>query len=58
MAAGLSHVLRRELFGLSPFDPVSYVSAAVLFTFVAALATAGPLRRAVRIDPIAALKCE
>jgi predicted permease len=58
MAAGLSRVLHRELFGLSPFDPVSYVSAAVLFTFVAVLATAGPLRRALRIDPIAALKCE
>jgi predicted permease len=58
IAAGLSRVLHRELFGLSPFDPVSYLFAAALFTMVAALATAGPLRRALRIDPIAALKCE
>jgi predicted permease len=58
MAAGLSRVLHRELFGLSPFDPVSYISAAALFTIVAALATAGPLRRALKVDPISALKCE
>ena len=58
IAAALSRVLQKELFGLSPLDPVSYVSAAALFTIVAALATAGPLRRALRIDPIAALKCE
>ncbi len=57
-AAALSRVLEKELFGLSPFDPVSYLSAAALFTIVAALATAGPLRRALKVDPIAALKCE
>jgi predicted permease len=58
IAAGLSRVLQKELFGLSPLDPVSYVSAAALFTIVAALATAGPLRRALKVDPISALKCE
>jgi len=58
IAAGLSRVLHRELFGLSPFDPVSYVFAAVLFTVVAAVATVGPLRRALKVDPISALKCE
>ena len=42
-AAALSRVLEKELFGLSPFDPVSYLSAAALFTIVAALATAGPV---------------
>jgi len=57
-AAVLSRVLEKELFGLSPFDPVSYLTAAALFTIVAALATAGPLRRALKVDPISALKCE
>jgi hypothetical protein len=57
-AATLSRVLEQELFGLSPFDPVSYLSAAALFTSVAALATAGPLRRAIKVDPITALKCD
>ena len=58
IAAVLSKVLAGELFGLSPFDPVSYLAAAVLFTTVAVAATAGPLRRAIKVDPISALKCE
>ena len=58
IAGGLSRVLQKELFGLSPLDPVSYVSAAALFTVVAGAATAGPLRRALKVDPISALKCE
>lgn len=58
IAAGLSRVLQKELFGLSPFDPVSYLFAAALFTLVAAMATAGPLRRALKVDPISALRCE
>jgi ABC-type antimicrobial peptide transport system permease subunit len=58
IAALLSKILQGELFGLSPLDPVSYLSAAALFVLVAIAATAGPLRRAVKVDPIAALKCE
>jgi ABC-type antimicrobial peptide transport system permease subunit len=58
IAALLSKILQGELFGLSPLDPVSYLFAAALFMLVAALATAWPLRRAVKVDPIAALKCE
>jgi predicted permease len=57
-AAALSRVLEGELFGLSPLDPVSYVSAGILFIVVAALAIAGPLRRALKVDPLAAIKCE
>ena len=58
IAALLSKILQGQLFGLSPLDPVSYVSAAALFVLVAIAATAGPLRRAVKVDPIAALKCD
>jgi predicted permease len=57
-AAVLSKILEGELFGLSPLDPVSYVSAGVIFILVAALATAGPLRRAMKVDPLDAIKCE
>ena len=57
-AAALSKVLEGQLFGLSPLDPVSYVAAAILFIMVAALATAGPLRRALKVDPLAAIKCD
>lgn len=57
-AAALSSVLRRELFGLSHLDPISYISAALLFSIVALLAAAGPLRRATRVNPITALRVE
>jgi ABC-type antimicrobial peptide transport system permease subunit len=43
------------LFGVRPTDPVTYVAAAFLIVTVAAVAIAGPARRAVRIDPAAAL---
>src|SRR4051812_16103871 len=58
IAAGLSKVLEEQLFGLSPFDPLSYIAAAALFLIVAVLATTMPLRRALKTDPLAALKCE
>lgn len=57
-AWALSSALRRELFGLSPVDPASYAGAALLFSTVALLAAAGPLRRALKVDPIAALRCD
>ncbi len=57
-AAALSSVLRRELFGLSHLDPVSYIAAALVFSIVALLASAGPLRRATRVDPITVLRTE
>jgi predicted permease len=57
-AAGLSKVLEEQLFGMSPFDPISYLAAAVVFLVVAALASAVPLRRALKVDPLQTLKCE
>jgi ABC-type lipoprotein release transport system permease subunit len=46
------------LFEVKPTDPITFVSVAVLFTIVALLACYIPARRATRIDPIAALRCE
>ena len=54
-AIALSRVTASLLFGVRPTDPVTYVAAAVLIVTVAAIAIAGPARRAVRIDPAAAL---
>jgi ABC-type antimicrobial peptide transport system permease subunit len=57
VAAGL--VLRSFLNGgLSLLDPIAYAEVAVLLTIVAVAATVVPARRATRIDPIAALRCE
>jgi ABC-type antimicrobial peptide transport system permease subunit len=56
VAAGI--MLRGFLFGLSPVDPVSYAIVALILTASAAVATAIPVRRAVRIGPMTALRAE
>jgi predicted permease len=56
VAAGIA--LRGFLFGLSPVDPVSYAIVAIILVASAAIATAIPVRRAVRIAPVTALRAE
>ena len=57
-AAGLSLVLRRVLYGISGLDPAAYLSAIALFALAAALAAWLPARRALRLDPMRALRCD
>jgi predicted permease len=57
-AAALSQLLRRQLYGVSALDPVSYVAAVCLFVLVAGLAGLLPARRALRVDPAVALRCD
>lgn len=46
------------LFGLSAADPLAFMAAAILLTSIALLASYLPARRAMRIDPMIALRCE
>jgi putative ABC transport system permease protein len=56
IAAGV--VLRSFLFGLHPLDPLSYVTVGVVLMASAFVATALPLRRALRLDPAVTLRAE
>ena len=57
-AAALSRYLRALLFGLTPVDPATYAGVAIGFAAIAALAAYLPARRAARVDPLIALRCE
>jgi putative ABC transport system permease protein len=46
------------LFGLSPTDPTTYSSVAVLFVTIALVACWLPARRATKVDPTVALRAE
>jgi ABC-type lipoprotein release transport system permease subunit len=46
------------LYGLTPLDPTTYVAVAGLFVVVTALASYLPARRAAKVDPMDAIRCE
>ncbi len=58
LAAGTAAALRSLLLGLSPVDPVSFLSAGMLLLFVVITASLGPALRASGIHPMEALRKE
>jgi putative ABC transport system permease protein len=55
-AAG--HLARSLLFGVTPADPLTFLLTALALPAAAALASFVPARRATRVDPMIALRCE
>jgi ABC-type antimicrobial peptide transport system permease subunit len=57
-AFAVSKWLASELYGISPMDPLTYISVAVVMASVTLLACYVPARRAMRVDPLIALRYE
>lgn len=55
-AAGLTRLLSKLLFDVSPLDPLTYVSVAVVMAGIALVATYLPARRAAGLDPVETLR--
>jgi predicted permease len=58
LAAALSFILRDNLYGVGNLDPLSYLTAALLLGGIGALAALLPARRALKVDPMVALRTE
>jgi predicted permease len=55
---GLTRFVDSMLFGVQPTDPLTMIAAVAFLLFTAVLAALLPARRASRIDPMIALRCE
>ncbi len=58
VALGLARFLSSLLFEVHPADPLTFFLVAILLTAVALIACCVPARRAMRVDPVVALRYE
>lgn len=58
VALPLAPLLDSQLYGVQSFDPLTFISVPLALVFIAALAALVPARKAMRIDPLAALRID
>jgi putative ABC transport system permease protein len=58
LAFGVTRLISTFLFGVKPTDPLTYAAVALGLAAIALLACYVPARRATRVDPMVAVRCE
>jgi putative ABC transport system permease protein len=58
VSLALTRYVKSQLYGLSTTDPWTFTGAALFLAFVGVIAAYFPARRAMRIDPVTALRWE
>jgi ABC-type antimicrobial peptide transport system permease subunit len=57
-AAALTRLMATLLYGVTPLDPVTYISVPLVLVIATVLASYVPARRAASVDPVEVLRIE
>jgi ABC-type antimicrobial peptide transport system permease subunit len=58
LAMMATRVIKQQLFAMDAIDPISFAAALVVVSLMTVIASWLPARRAAKVDPVTALRCE